>query len=135
MREELIKWATRTRFWQVPRELSFLHRRFVDLGFEKLGLSQADHKALLLAFVGEGVAVPGGAGHALRLENPDELLDVLRAAHARVANCRCGESASCYGCLRSFRNQYCHDQLSRGPRHSRAARPPSTGDAAERLTF
>jgi hypothetical protein len=23
----------------------------------------------------------------------------------------------------------------RGPRHSRAARPPSTGDAAERLTF
>jgi hypothetical protein len=59
--------------------------------------------------------VPGGAGHALRLDNPDELLDVLRAAHARVANCRCGESASCYGCLRSFRNQYCHDQLSRGP--------------------
>jgi hypothetical protein len=59
MREELIKWATRTRFRQVPRELSFLRRRFVDLGFEKLGLSDADHKALLLAFVGEGVAVPG----------------------------------------------------------------------------
>jgi len=28
--------------------------RFVDLGFEKLGLSEADHKALLLAFVGGG---------------------------------------------------------------------------------
>jgi hypothetical protein len=40
LREELIKWATRTRFWQVPRELSFLHRRFVDLGFEKLAATQ-----------------------------------------------------------------------------------------------
>jgi DEAD/DEAH box helicase/Domain of unknown function (DUF1998)/Helicase conserved C-terminal domain len=59
--------------------------------------------------------VPGGAGHSLRLENHDELLDVLRAAHARVANCRCGNTASCYGCLRSYRNQFCHDQLSRGP--------------------
>lgn len=59
--------------------------------------------------------VPGGAGHALRLEGEGELLDVLRAAHARVANCECGESAACYACLRSYRNQFCHDLLARGP--------------------
>lgn len=59
--------------------------------------------------------VPGGAGHALRLENQDELLDVLRAAHARVNNCDCDPSASCYSCLRSYRNQFCHDLLVRAP--------------------
>jgi hypothetical protein len=59
--------------------------------------------------------VPGGAGHSLRLEGEGELLEVLRAAHARVANCACGESAACYACLRSYRNQYCHDLLARGP--------------------
>ena len=59
MREELIKWSTRTRFPQVPGELSFLRPGMVDLGFENLGLSEADHKALLLALCGDGVAVPG----------------------------------------------------------------------------
>ena len=59
--------------------------------------------------------VPGGAGHSMRLENRAELLEVLRSAHARVANCICGETASCYACLRSYRNQYCHDVLCRGP--------------------
>ena len=56
---DLIKWSTRTRFPQVPAELSFLRRGFVDLGFEHLGLGDEEHKALLLAFVGDGVAVPG----------------------------------------------------------------------------
>jgi hypothetical protein len=59
--------------------------------------------------------VPGGAGHALRLEGEGELLDVLRNARNRVANCACGESAACYACLRSYRNQFCHDLLARGP--------------------
>lgn len=59
--------------------------------------------------------VPGGAGHALRLESEGELLEVLRRSHARVANCECGESAACYACLRSYRNQFCHDLLARGP--------------------
>jgi hypothetical protein len=40
------------------KELSFLCPGRVDFGFENLGLSEADHKALLLAFVGDGVAVP-----------------------------------------------------------------------------
>jgi hypothetical protein len=59
--------------------------------------------------------VPGGAGHSLRLEDEDELLKVFHAAHARVAHCECGETASCYTCLRSYRNQLYHDQLARGP--------------------
>ncbi|MBL8821327.1 MAG: DEAD/DEAH box helicase [Planctomycetia bacterium] len=59
--------------------------------------------------------VPGGAGHCLRLADEDELKRVLEAAHARVANCTCSESASCYACLRSYRNQFCHEQLTRGP--------------------
>ncbi|GAA3111535.1 hypothetical protein [Streptosporangium carneum] len=38
---------------------------------------------------------------------------VVEAAHARVSACDCGEETSCYGCLRSFRNQAHHDDLSR----------------------
>jgi hypothetical protein len=43
----------------VPAELSFLRPGYVDLGFENLGLTDQQHKALLLAFVGDSVAVPG----------------------------------------------------------------------------
>jgi hypothetical protein len=59
--------------------------------------------------------VPGGAGHALRLQGSDELVGVLKAAYVRVATCSCGETTSCYTCLRSYRNQFCHDTLLRGP--------------------
>ena len=59
--------------------------------------------------------VPGGAGHSLRLEGADELRRALEAARARAANCTCGETASCYACLRSYRNQFCHESLTRGP--------------------
>ncbi len=55
--------------------------------------------------------VPGGAGHAQRiLDN----LHALFVAARRVVVCSCQESASCYGCLRTYRNQYFHDELSRG---------------------
>ncbi len=47
--------------------------------------------------------------------------DVLQAARDRVdGRCGCGGGpagpgdTSCYGCLRNYRNQFCHDQLSRG---------------------
>jgi hypothetical protein len=60
--------------------------------------------------------VPGGAGHVQRLEDQGELLAVLEAAHARVAQCGgCDPSASCYRCLRSYRNQLSHDLLIRQP--------------------
>ena len=63
LREELIKWATRTRFRQVPRELSFLHRCFVDLGFEKAALSRRSagwYAGRRPQPLGGGVAEPGG---------------------------------------------------------------------------
>jgi hypothetical protein len=60
--------------------------------------------------------VPGGAGLVARLEAKDKLRDCLEAARYRVnGSCRCGEDDSCYGCLRSYRNQFAHQYLKRGP--------------------
>jgi ATP-dependent helicase YprA (DUF1998 family) len=56
--------------------------------------------------------VPGGAGGVLRVGR--SLPEVLVAAHRRMERCECGEETSCYGCLRNFRNQSFHDDLSRG---------------------
>ncbi|MCL4434827.1 MAG: DEAD/DEAH box helicase [Actinobacteria bacterium] len=57
-------------------------------------------------------AVPGGAGYAKRIAQ--RLGDLVDAALHVVANCKCGEDSSCYGCLRSYSNQLYHDQLVRG---------------------
>ena len=60
--------------------------------------------------------VPGGAGLVARLEREEELKACLEAAQKRVSgNCGCDESTSCYGCLRSYRNQFAHQYLQRGP--------------------
>jgi hypothetical protein len=60
--------------------------------------------------------VPGGAGLVARLEEERVLKECLKAALQRVSgNCGCGETASCYGCLRSYRNQFAHQYLQRGP--------------------
>jgi hypothetical protein len=60
--------------------------------------------------------VPGGAGLVARLEVEKDLRDCLLAAQKRVSgNCDCGENTSCYGCLRSYRNQFAHQYIQRGP--------------------
>ncbi len=60
--------------------------------------------------------VPGGAGLVARLEDSETFRESLIAAHTRVAGaCGCDEDTSCYGCLRSYRNQYAHPHLRRGP--------------------
>jgi Domain of unknown function (DUF1998) len=60
--------------------------------------------------------VPGGAGLVARLEKKDIVKDSLEAALQRVSGgCKCGEDTSCYGCLRSYRNQFVHQYLQRGP--------------------
>ncbi len=59
--------------------------------------------------------VPGGAGFVELLREPEALEAVLRAAFTRVEDCSCAEDTSCYECLRGYRNQWCHDQLVRGP--------------------
>ncbi len=60
--------------------------------------------------------VPGGAGLVARLEDPREFRAMLTAARERVSGaCGCGHDTSCYGCLRSYRNQFAHQRLKRGP--------------------
>jgi len=60
--------------------------------------------------------VPGGAGLVARLEEEEVLKACLEAAQKRVSgNCGCDENTSCYGCLRSYRNQFAHQYLKRGP--------------------
>jgi ribosomal protein L37AE/L43A len=58
--------------------------------------------------------VPGGAGHVKRLMDNDNFREALESALNRVKNCSCGLETSCYGCLRNYQNQFCHDQLNRG---------------------
>ncbi len=60
--------------------------------------------------------VPGGAGLVARLEDGELLKACLEGAQKRVSGkCGCDENASCYGCLRSYRNQFAHQMLQRGP--------------------
>lgn len=56
-------------------------------------------------------AVPGGAGHAHRIS--ESLGTLFDAARRRVETCDCGPETSCYGCLRSYRNQRDHESLIR----------------------
>lgn len=62
--------------------------------------------------------VPGGAGHVRRIAKDENTIkSVLKAAYERLKKCGCGGddgNASCYGCLRNYRNQFCHEQLNRG---------------------
>ena len=60
--------------------------------------------------------VPGGAGLVARLQEEDVLRECLEIAGNRVSRCTgCGESSSCYSCLRNYRNQFSHQHLQRGP--------------------
>ena len=56
-------------------------------------------------------AVPGGAGHAKRIN--DHLSELVSAAYGKASNCECGVETSCDSCLRSYSNQLFHDELSR----------------------
>ncbi len=56
---------------------------------------------------------PGGSGFVKRIYA--SLEKVLREAKNKVSGkCGCSEETSCYGCLRTYSNQYFHDALSRG---------------------
>ncbi|WP_157199901.1 DUF1998 domain-containing protein [Methanogenium cariaci] len=62
--------------------------------------------------------IPGGAGQVRRaIEDEATLRKVLTAAWENLNNCTCGGeqgNASCYGCLKNYSNQFCHEQLERG---------------------
>ncbi|MCD6220520.1 hypothetical protein J7K43_09095 [Candidatus Calescamantes bacterium] len=50
---------------------------------------------------------------SLRLQYNKELILVLKSSLERVKNCTCGKETSCYGCLRNYQNQFCHELLRR----------------------
>jgi hypothetical protein len=83
-----------------------------DLGIKRNEVDGTTH-----ARVGGGTSlilydtVPGGAGHAMRIE--DGFAQVVAAAIRRVEGCDCGIETSCYGCLRGYTNQIWHDELTR----------------------
>ncbi|WP_394190937.1 DEAD/DEAH box helicase [Paenisporosarcina quisquiliarum] len=56
--------------------------------------------------------VPGGAGYMHEVYG--QLDKVIISAKELVSSCQCGKETSCYGCLKDYSNQYCHDILSRG---------------------
>ena len=56
--------------------------------------------------------VPGGAGLVAQLERESVFAEVLSNARERVQG-NCGCDSSCYGCLRSYRNQFAHPHLDR----------------------
>jgi hypothetical protein len=62
--------------------------------------------------------VPGGAGHVKRIiQNENTIIEILKCTLSKLKNCNCGGGTgdtSCYGCLRNYRNQFCHNQLKRG---------------------
>lgn len=56
--------------------------------------------------------VPGGAGRVQSLQG--RIVELFERARLRISgDCGCGEDTSCYGCLRSYANQFAHDRLSR----------------------
>lgn len=56
--------------------------------------------------------VPGGAGLVSQFENEANLQTMLIKSRDRVSG-GCGCDLSCYGCLRSYRNQFAHPYLDR----------------------
>ena len=84
----------------------------VDGMLHGLAASAPNHPSFVLYDV-----VPGGAGqvrHARR--HLDELL--ANAQERVVETCECAEESSCYGCLRTYRNQRHHDSLTRQAAHA-----------------
>ena len=56
--------------------------------------------------------VPGGAGLVARLAEPQILKNIFTTAIERIKGA-CGCTESCYGCIRSYRNQFAHPYLQR----------------------
>lgn len=88
---------------------------------QALGIDRDDIDGCLYPYAPSGQApaiilydsIPGGAGHVRRVG--ENLAEVLREAHSRVAACeQCDREASCYACLKNYDNQFCHHLLRRG---------------------
>lgn len=83
VRTMMIHEAQHTRFpGYLPAGFECLRGPFADLGFDRLGLAAADLDAVLLAFVGTGVRVPG-TNFRLRCVRP--VLSVVEPADGNEA--------------------------------------------------
>lgn len=78
-----------------------------DLNVTIAGGSNPDTSAIVLYD-----NVPGGAGLVAQLEQETVFFETLGNARQRVQG-KCGCDSSCYGCLRSYRNQFAHPYLDR----------------------
>ena len=78
-----------------------------DLNVTITGGSSLDEVAIVLYD-----DVPGGAGLVAQLERESVFNEMLSNARRRVGG-GCGCDLSCYGCLRSYRNQFAHPHLDR----------------------
>ncbi len=78
-----------------------------DLNVTITGTSNPGEAAIVLYD-----SVPGGAGLVAQMEHEHVFNDALRRAIERVQG-NCGCDSSCYGCLRSYRNQFAHPHLDR----------------------
>ncbi len=78
-----------------------------DLNVTITGSGSRDESAVVLYD-----NVPGGAGLVAQLEEANVFEEVLENARKRVQG-NCGCDSSCYGCLRSYRNQFAHPYLQR----------------------
>lgn len=86
---------------------------------ETLDVPATDLNVTVTGGVGSGDAaiviyddVPGGAGLVAQLGRESIFRETLRNAWNRVRG-NCGCDSSCYGCLRSYRNQFAHTFLDR----------------------
>jgi len=93
---------------------------------EALDIDRQDLDGCLYTYTGDPTMpalilfddVPGGAGHVHRIAQSEvEIKQILQSVYQRMKKCECGGEeghASCYGCLRNYRNQFCHTELDRG---------------------
>ena len=84
---------------------------------ETLQIPQSDLNVTITGEVDEVAVVlydnvPGGAGLVAQFDNQNDLRTMLAKSKDRVFN-KCGCDLSCYGCLRSYRNQFAHPHLRR----------------------
>ncbi|MCL6596143.1 MAG: DEAD/DEAH box helicase [Firmicutes bacterium] len=99
-----------------------LHLAASDL----LGVPQRDVMGLVLE--GDDIparaivlydTAPGGGGLVTQLTDEARIASLLQHALRRVnGECGCLAEGSCYGCLRTYDNQYLHPHLSRGIVHA-----------------
>jgi len=91
---------------------------------QALGIERRDIDGCLYPYTGDPLnpalvfydTVPGGAGHVERIIKKNNFEKVLKKTREIVSRCKCGGDegdTSCYGCLRNYSNEYCHDILKR----------------------